>query len=174
MKVSPTEKKIPAILFTPPYTYKKNLALLEIPTPLHFSNGPSLSVDTRQKKHVLIGCQTWRVLPPNISLTAVKANCRAKGKLFICFWSPLSSSYLISFLNFQAYFSLRNSTLASRDYSYRLKILAKNTLLSENKSTRQQLPSSNFECLAAKHRTCLRPSRKCFFPHVYTLRCNRL
>ena len=35
------------------------------------------------KKHVLIGCQTWRVLPPNIwSLTAVKANCRAKGKLF--------------------------------------------------------------------------------------------
>ena len=33
-----------------------------------------LSVDTRQKKHVLIGCQTWRVLPPNIwSLPAVKA-----------------------------------------------------------------------------------------------------
>ena len=47
-----------------------------------------LSVDTRQKKHVLIGCQTWRVLPPNIwSLTAVKAHCRAKGELFICFWS---------------------------------------------------------------------------------------
>ena len=38
------------------------------------------------KKHVLIGCETSRVLPPNIwSLTAVKANCHAKGKLFICF-----------------------------------------------------------------------------------------
>ena len=46
-----------------------------------------LSVDTGQKKHVLMGCQAWHVLPPNIwSLTAVKANCRAKGKLFICFW----------------------------------------------------------------------------------------
>ena len=62
-----------------------------------------LSVDTRQKKHVLIGCQTWRVQPPNTwSLTAVKAKCRAKGKLFSAF-----RSYFI-FLNFQAYFSLRN------------------------------------------------------------------
>ena len=40
------------------------------------------------KKHVLIARQTWRVLSPNIwSLTAVKANCRAKGKLFIRFLS---------------------------------------------------------------------------------------
>ena len=38
-----------------------------------------------KKKHVLIGCQTWRVLLPKIwSLTAIKANCRAKGKLFLC------------------------------------------------------------------------------------------
>ena len=35
-----------------------------------------LSMDT-QKKTVLIGCQTWSVLPPNIgSLTAIKGNCR--------------------------------------------------------------------------------------------------
>ena len=35
----------------------------------------------KTKKHVLIGCQTWRVLPPDIrSLTAVKANCHTKGK----------------------------------------------------------------------------------------------
>jgi len=44
------------------------------------------------KKHVVIGFQTWRVLSPNIwSLTAVKANCHAKGKLFICFWSARSA-----------------------------------------------------------------------------------
>ena len=44
------------------------------------------------KKHDLIGRQTWRVLPPNVwSLTAVKANCHAKGKLFICFWSARSA-----------------------------------------------------------------------------------
>ena len=43
-------------------------------------------------KHVLKSCQTWRVLPRSIwILTAVKANCRAKGKLFICFWSALSA-----------------------------------------------------------------------------------
>ena len=57
-----------------------------------------LSVDTRQKKHVLIGCQTWHALPPNIwSLTAVKANCCAKGNLFMCFWSAHSA--LISFFS---------------------------------------------------------------------------
>ena len=33
---------------------------------------------------VVIGCQTWRVLPPDIwSLTAVEANCCTKDKLFI-------------------------------------------------------------------------------------------
>ena len=43
-------------------------------------------------KHVLKRCQTWRVLPPNIWIsTAVKAKCRAKGKLFICFSSALSA-----------------------------------------------------------------------------------
>ena len=47
-------------------------------------------------------------------------------------------SYFI-FLNFLAYFLLRNSTLAFRNYSKHLKILAKNILLSENKSSWQQL-----------------------------------
>ena len=42
--------------------------------------------EDKTKNIVLIGCQTRRVLPPNIrSLSAVKANCRTKGKLFICF-----------------------------------------------------------------------------------------
>ena len=39
-------------------------------------------------------------------------------------------SYFI-FLNFQAYFSLRNSIHASRNYSYCLKILVKDILMSE-------------------------------------------
>ena len=69
-------------------------------------------------------------------------------------------SYFI-FLNFQSYFSLRNSTLESRNYSSRLKVLAKNVLLSENKSSRQQPPIPNFV------------SRMHVFPHVYTLRCSR-
>ena len=61
------------------------------------------------KKHVLLGCQTWRVLPPNIwSLTAIKANCLAKGELFICFWS--ASSAHISFFSTFRHISLRNST----------------------------------------------------------------
>ena len=76
-------------------------------------------------------------------------------------------SYLI-FLNFQAYFFLRNSTLASRNYSSRLKILAKNISLTENESSQQQPRTPNFECLAAKH-VCLHPIRTCFF-----LTCTRL
>ena len=64
-----------------------------------------LREDTRQKKHVLIGCQTCRVLPLNIwSLTVVKANCHAKGELFIRFWSAKFRSYF-TFLNYQSYFS---------------------------------------------------------------------
>ena len=51
-------------------------------------------------KHVLKRCQTWRVLPPNIWIsTAVKANCRAKGKLFICFWPALSALFRSSQLS---------------------------------------------------------------------------
>ena len=103
-----------------------------------------------KKKHVLIGCQTWRVLPPNIwSLTAIKANCHAKGELFMFLVNKFCSYFL--FLSFQAYFSLRNSIHASRNYSYRLKILAKNILMSKNKSSRQQPSTPNFTCLAAKH-----------------------
>ena len=51
-------------------------------------------------KHVLKRCQTWRVLPPNIWIsTAVKANCRAKGKLFVCFWPALSALFRSSQLS---------------------------------------------------------------------------
>jgi len=32
----------------------------------HLPSAASISVDTRQNKHVLIGWQTWHVLPPNI------------------------------------------------------------------------------------------------------------
>ena len=62
------------------------------------------SVDTRQKKHVLIGYQTWHVLQSNIwGLTAVKANFRAKGKflflfLFLFLISAFRSCFI--FLNF--------------------------------------------------------------------------
>ena len=38
-----------------------------------------------------------------------------------------------------------------RNYSWCLKILTHNILLSENKSTRQQSPTPNFECFVAKH-----------------------
>ena len=108
------------------------------------------------KRHVLIGCLTWRVFPPNIwSLKAVKANCRAKGKLFICFLMSAFRWFFI-FLNFLTYFSLRNTTLASRDYSKRLKIL-------------QILQTSN---VWRQNMSCLHPVRTCFFPHVYTLKCN--
>ena len=75
-----------------------------------------------------------------------KPNCRAKGKLFMFLISAFRSYFI--FLNLQAYFSLRNSTLASRNYTWRLTILATNILLSENKSSRQQPPTPNFECLA--------------------------
>ena len=80
-------------------------------------------------------------------------------------------SYFI-FLNFQAYFSLRNSTLAARNYSWPLKILAKIISMSDNKSSRQKPLTSNFTCLAAKH-VMFAPSSNMFFPHVYTLWCNR-
>ena len=42
--------------------------------------------------------------------TVVKANCHAIGKLFTCFNQRV-------LFNFQAHFSLRNSILASRNYS---------------------------------------------------------
>ena len=41
--------------------------------------------------------------------------------------------------------------LASRNYSQCLKIIAKYTLLSKNKSSQQQLITPNFECLVAQH-----------------------
>ena len=67
-------------------------------------------------------CQTWCVLPPNIwSLTAVKANCRAKCKLFVCFWSA-HFAHILFFLTFRHISRSETCT-----------------------------PTPNFECLAAKH-----------------------
>ena len=95
------------------FTHLKNI--LCPPTPCSIHNEYSLSwaqklwlpsvaskCEHETKKHVLIGCQTWHVLPPNIwSLTAVKANCRAKGKLFVCFWSARSAhnSFFSTFMH---------------------------------------------------------------------------
>ena len=67
-------------------------------------------------------------------IVAVKANCRAKREVVYMFLISAIRSYF-TFLNFRAYFSLRNSTLASRNYSYHLKILKKNILLSVQQST---------------------------------------
>ena len=73
------------------------------------------------------------------------------------------------FLNFQAYLSFRNSTLASRNYSLCQKIPAKNILLSKNKSSQQQLITTNFECLVAKHTHCITfaPNQSMVFPRMY-------
>ena len=85
-------------------------------------------------KHVLKRCQTWRVLPPNIwILIAVKANCRAKGKLFICFWSALSAH--ISFFSTFRHISL--SETAHLPPESILKILAKNIFIVERKRRKQ-------------------------------------
>ena len=52
----------------------------------------------------LIECQTWHLLPPNIwSLTAVKANWHANGKLYVCFLSARCAH--ISFLSFFSHIS---------------------------------------------------------------------
>ena len=114
------------------------------------------------KKHVLIGCQTCD-LPPSIYEKRSKPNRRAKGKLFMFLMSAFRS-YVFHFSQPSGiYVSLRNSTLVSRNYTWRLTILASNILLSENKSSRQQTPTPNFECLAEKHvMYCLHLIRTCF------------
>ena len=78
------------------------------------------------------------------------------------------------FLNFQVYLSFRNSILSSRNYSLCQKIPAKNILLSEIKSSQQQLITTNFECLVAKHTHCIMfaPNKNMVFPCMYMLRCN--
>ena len=110
-------------------------------------------------------CQTC-VLPLNIwSLTAVKANCCTKCKLFVCFWSA-HFAHILFFFTFRHISRSETCTLASRNH--RPKILAKNILLSKNKSSWQQPPTPNFECLVAKH-WYLHPITTCFF-----LMCTRL
>lgn len=66
---------------------------------------------TRDKKHVLKGCQTWCGLLLNIwILTAVKANSHSKGLSCVktCFWSS-SSAYLLFFsiVNFHEFLALK-------------------------------------------------------------------
>ena len=73
-------------------------------------------------------------------------------------------SYFI-FCNFQAYVLFRNSTIASSNYHWCLKILAKNILLSKNKASWQQPRTKNFECLAVKH-VMFGPDYNIFFPYV--------
>ena len=71
--------------FLPGYTVAASPDALPLSyrRPLAANATKLLSVSSKHghetKRHVLIGCQTWRVLPPNIwSLTVVKANCHAK------------------------------------------------------------------------------------------------
>ena len=101
------------------------------------------------KKHVLIGAsrhdafcrqtfQVWQTLKQTV---APKLSCLYVFPLAFHFFSTLR----------HVYFSLTNSTLDFRNYSLRLKILAKNILSSESKSSRQQQSTPNFKCLAAKH-----------------------
>ena len=66
---------------------------------------------TRDKKHVLKGCQTWCGLLLNIGiLTAVKANSHSQGLSCVktCFWSS-SSAYLLFFsiVNFHEFLALK-------------------------------------------------------------------
>ena len=104
---------------------------------------------TRKAKRHVLGCQKWLVLPPNIwSLTAVKPTCCAIGNLM----------FLISALPLIFHFShLLGIYLAQKQHTclqkllLHWKIVAKNILLNEKQSSRQQPPIPNVECLAAKH-----------------------
>ena len=125
-----------------------------------------LTVNTRQKTLFLQGArhdafcrQTLEVCQPLKQTVEPKVSCLYVFDQHI----PLS---------LRAYFSLRNSTLASKIILNVYKNLAKNIFLSENKSSRQQPPTPNFECLAAK-RVMFASIYNMFFPHVYILRCNQ-
>ena len=96
----------------------------------------------------------------------------------------------IIFLNFQQYFSPRNSTLAFKNYSLEFKIQLQKFFLTccheilfiENKSSRQTAAyfvsehgsnaTQNFNSLVAKH-VMLSPNQNMFFRHMYTLKCNQ-
>ena len=101
-------------------------------------------------------------------------------ELFVTFWLPVSlraSSLWRSgsgagkgrkpFSQLSGIFLAQKQPLASRNYSQSLKILAKNILLSKNKSTRQQPPTPNFEYLAEKHVMLYPINYNMFFPHIY-------
>ena len=125
------------------------------------------------KKHVLIGFQTWRFLPPNIwSLKAVKANCCAKAKLFICFWSARSAH--ISFFSTFRHISRSESVHLPPESN-----LTSNNSCKEYFVERKRIKSTTAACsklrmFGGQNRSCLHPIRTCLLlTYVYTLRCNR-
>ena len=74
-------------------------------------------------------------------LTAVKANCRAKGKLFTRF----------IFLNFQAHFFAQKQNACLQKLFLTSKNSYKEYFVERKQSSRQQPPTPNLECLAPKH-----------------------
>ena len=86
-------------------------------------------------------------------------------KLYVCFWSVRCAH--ISFLSTFSHIS-RLETAHLRPEIITSKILVKNILLSENKSSRQKLPTPNIECLAGK--TC----HVCTQLERFFLTCTRL
>ena len=126
-------------------------------------------------------CQTFEVWQP------LKQTIAQKAYMFLI--GAFHSS--IIFLNFQQYFSLRNSTLAFKNYSLEFKIQLQKFFLTccheilfiENKSSRQTAAyfvsehgsnaTQNFNSLVAKHvikkKICFHPIRTCFF-----VTCTRL
>ena len=110
-----------------------------------------LSVDTRQKKNVLIGYQTWRVLPPNIwSLTAVnKQTVTPKVSCLYVFDQRVPLIFHFSQL------SVIFLAQKQRTCLQKLFLTSKNSCKQyfdeqkQIKSTTAVTP--NFKCLAAKH-----------------------
>ena len=135
----------------------------------HFWNRLLPSVASKSghetKRHVLIGCQTCqtsRVLLPNSwSLTVVKANCRAKGKLFVCFWPALSALFRSS--------QLSGVFLAQKQHTCLPKVfLTSKNSCKEYFVERKQIKSTTAAVWRRKM-SCLHPVRTRFF-----FRCTRL
>ena len=126
----------------------------------------------KTKTHVLIGCQTWQVLPPDIiwSLTAVKANCHAKGK-YCCLYAFDQGVPLIFhfsqlsgiFLTQKQHICLQKSKLK---FLQRIFCWAKTNQVDNSRL----LQTSN---VWQQNMSCLHPIRTHFFLTCYTHRCNR-
>ena len=105
------------------------------------------TIGHKTEKHVLMEWKTWSVLPLNIwsSTVAPKVSC-----LYVFYQRVL---FIFHFSQPLGIF------LTQKQHTW------------ENKSSRQQWPTPNFECLAAKQ-VMFASSLNLFFPHMYTLRCN--